>query len=118
MSGPTTEDVSDPVGTLKRVKAAEAQWEETLANARHTAEAAIQRMRVETEVVVKAALAEAQEARAIAVESAKAQGRGEADAIEAQGATEAQAITDSEAALPPARRAAVVKAVLGEFLPD
>ncbi|HTT73920.1 MAG TPA: hypothetical protein VMG99_07250 [Thermoplasmata archaeon] len=111
---------SDPASfeALKRVKAAESEWDQRLAAARQREGADLERLRAEADAAVRAAQAEAERARAAAVQAAKDAAEREATRIEGDGATAAADVARGAGKRPIDRKDAVLAAVLGEFAQD
>jgi len=100
---------------LKRVKAAEAEWDGRLAAARAQRAAVLERLRAETDAAVKAAQAEAEQERVAAVQRARADAERAASVLEAEGAAAAQAAASGVGKRPADRKDAILAAVLGAF---
>ncbi len=115
MSETSEPAASAGVDALRRVKATEQEWEQRLREAREGATASLERLRAETEAMVKAALAEAAARRTALVEAARDRAEREAKGIEAKGDADAAALEGSSATLPVPKRTAVLDAVLGRF---
>jgi vacuolar-type H+-ATPase subunit H len=100
---------------LRRIKAAETEWEQRLAADRAAAETALQRVRDETEAAVKAAQAEADRERALAIAGARATADEQAAAIVAEGEVAAEEAARGEGKRPADHKDEVLAVVLGEF---
>jgi vacuolar-type H+-ATPase subunit H len=106
------------IEALKRIKAAETEWDEKIARAREEAELALRQITEESEAMVKAAHAKADAARALAVQNARAGADREAETIVAEGAKAAAAAAQGAGKSPADRSADVLAAVLGSFGKD
>jgi vacuolar-type H+-ATPase subunit H len=106
------------VEALKRVKAAETEWEAKVTEARGHRDAALRRMREETDATIQAAVAEAERERASAVQAARAAAETEAAQILADGDHAAAAASHEDPKALAAKRAAILAAVLDGFGPD
>jgi len=106
------------VDALKRVKAAEAEWETRLAAARTQAEATLRELREEADAAVKAARAQVERERADRLERARAEAAGMAAAIVAEGEKDAQTAARGDGRRPSDKKDAVLAAVLGGFAAD
>jgi vacuolar-type H+-ATPase subunit H len=102
---------------LRRIKAAETEWDQRLATVRQATETSLQRLRDETDAAVKAAQAEADQERAQTVQAARADADREAARILADGAQAAAEAARGEGKHPADRKDAVLAAVLGDFAP-
>lgn len=114
-SPPTPADAGS-FEALKRVKAAENEWEAKLATAKHESEAALGRLRDETDTAVKAAQAQAEQERAAMVQRARADADREATTILAEGTRAAAEATRGEGKHPRDKKDPVLAAVLGGFV--
>lgn len=106
------------VDALKRVKAAETEWEAKVAEARAHRDEAFRRLRDETVAVMKAAHAEVEQERAAAVQAARAATEVEAARIVAEGDRAAAAAAREDPKLLVGKRAAILGAVLDGFAPE
>jgi len=106
------------IEALKRIKAAETEWEEKLASARQMTEATLRRLVEESDATVKATHTEADAARTLSVQRARAEADGEAETIVAEGAKAAAAAARGAGKRPAERSVAVLAAVLGSFGED
>jgi vacuolar-type H+-ATPase subunit H len=121
VSAPSPDSGRTDIGTidaLKRIKAAEAEWDEKIARAREDAAAQLRRLGEESDAMVKAAHAEAESTRTLAVQRARANADHEAAAIVAEGAEVATAAARGAGKRPADRAAEVLAAVLGSFRAD
>jgi vacuolar-type H+-ATPase subunit H len=106
------------IDALKRIKAAETEWDERIASARQETEAALRRLAEESDATVKAAHAEADGARSASVQRARANADREAETIVAEGAKAAEAAARGTGKRPADHSAEVLAAVLGSFGED
>jgi len=120
MTAETPPAPSDPAAldALKRIKAAEAEWDERLRTARRASTEALERRRAEAEAAEKAVAAEAETERARAVESARSSADAEARRIAADGEKAARGATSDEGKRPQDMEKKVLAAVLGSLGPD
>jgi vacuolar-type H+-ATPase subunit H len=115
-----TPPATDPavVGSLKQIKATEAEWDRRLAEAKAASALAVQRHREAAEAAVHA-VAQASEAdRAQAAERARSQAASEATAIVADGEAAAAKLRSDGKSLAEPRRREILGVVLGPFAPE
>jgi vacuolar-type H+-ATPase subunit H len=117
-SGATGRSDIGSIEALKRIKAAETEWDEKIANARQETEAALRRLAEEGDATVKATHAEADSARTLSVQRARADADREAETIVAEGAKAAAAAARGAGKRPADRSAEVLAAVLGSLSED
>jgi vacuolar-type H+-ATPase subunit H len=103
------------IEALKRIKAAENEWDGKTVRAREEMEAALRRLSEESGATVKAAHVEADSARTLAVQRARADADREAEAIVAEGTKAATAAAQGAGKRPADRSAQVLAAVLGSL---
>ncbi len=117
MSEPTAPAAPDAgtVEALKRVKAAESEWETKVGEARAHRDAAVRRWTDESAAAVQAAVAGADEERAQALQAARAAAEVEADRIRADGETAAEAAGREDPKQLAQKREEILAAVLGDF---
>jgi vacuolar-type H+-ATPase subunit H len=106
------------IEVLKRVKATEIEWDQKLVAARRESEESLARQREETAATLKAALADAEMARARALARARTDMEREVGAILTEGERAAQAAAQPEGKRPQDRPDQVLAAVLGTFVAD
>lgn len=105
------------IDTLRRIKAAEAEWEERLATARRGAETQLKLLADECAATVAAARAEAEAERARALEQARRDADLEAAGIVAEGERQAAEAREGTGKGVVERRREVLGVVLGPFAP-
>lgn len=115
--GPTPSDTA-ALDALKRIKAAEADWDERLRTARHASNEALERRRVDADATVKAVAAEAEAERSRSVEKARAAAEAEARTIVAEGEASARDAGSDKGKRPKDMEERVLDAVLGPLAPD
>ena len=115
-----TTELASPasVEALKRVKAAEAEWDARLTAARTESEATLRTLRAEADAAVKAAHAEGERERAERLERARVEAAGMAAAILADGQKAAEAAARGEGRRPADKKDAILSVVLGSFAKD
>jgi vacuolar-type H+-ATPase subunit H len=106
------------VEALKRVKAAETEWESRLATARKEAEVTLGRLAEEADAAVKAVRAEVERERTERIEHARVEAAGMAAAIVAEGEKDAETAARGEGRRPADKKDAILAAVLGGFAKD
>ena len=116
----TTEATAPPADTgtieaLKRIKAAEVEWDQRIAEAKREAARALERMRQETEAAVAAAHEQAERERTRAVEAARANADLEAQEILARGEREAATVLAGEGTGVAGKKEEILSAVLSSF---
>jgi len=111
-------NVSDSVAALKRVKAAETEWDARLTAARQANEAELRRLREEADAAVKAAQAEADRERADRLEHARAETAGLSAEILSDGQKAAEAAARGEGRRPADKKGAILDVILGSFGKD
>ena len=116
-NAPTPGD-SETIEVLRRVKAAESEWDTKLREARAGAEQAVRRAREEAEATLKAVAAEVEGERAHQLELAQVSAEAEAEAIRREGAKAADALRSGKERRSSGRADAIVEAVLGPFARD
>ncbi len=111
---------ADPavVGSLKRVKAAEADGERRLAEAKAASAAETQRHREAAEGALRAVAQAAEAERTQAAESARSQAASEATAIVADGEAAAAKLRGDGTSLAEPRRREILAVVLDPFVPE
>jgi vacuolar-type H+-ATPase subunit H len=112
------EALSPTVDALRRVKAAEGEWSQKVAEAKAHRDAAIARAREESEAAIRSAQAELERERAAALSLARTTADAEAARILADGDRAAEAVPAADPGASPARKAKVLGVVLGEFASD
>ena len=115
MSAPAATATPGAAEALRRIKETERSWEEKLATARREAESEQRQLSVDSAAAIKAALVEAEQARAGVVGAARAAAEREAEGIESAGAEEARSVTAAAKGLSAAQKEALLDAVLGEL---
>lgn len=100
---------------LKQVKEAEIMWESKVRDAAAARKAILDRLNAETDAIVKAERASAEESREIALRDARATADREAAKIVADGEKAAAAVRDGGGKRPADRRGSILDAVLGSF---
>jgi vacuolar-type H+-ATPase subunit H len=103
------------IDALKRVKAAETDYELKLRAARGAAESTLERLRAESDAAVKAAQATADQERAQAVEAARAEAERAAAEILAEGTRVAEAAARGEGKKAADKKDAILATVLAGF---
>ncbi|MGP8110300.1 MAG: hypothetical protein ACLQD9_06305 [Thermoplasmata archaeon] len=116
-AGPTPSDAA-ALDALKRIKAAEADWDERLRTARHASAEALERRRADADATVRAVATEAEAERSRAVERARAAAEAEARTIVAEGEATARDAASDKGKRPKDLEKRVLDAVLGPFAPD
>jgi vacuolar-type H+-ATPase subunit H len=106
------------IDALKRVRAAESEWEQKVAAAKQDAGEEIARRKTAAEASVKAARAAAEQQRAEKVQAARSEADREAIVILAEGAKAADAAAEGEGKRPADKADAILKAVLAGFTSD
>jgi len=109
---------SGSIEALKRVKAAEGEWDRRLAAAREESEKLLSELREEAESAVKSAELEAERDRSAKIEQARVETIAAAAAIIADGEKAAAKAERAEGRRPSDKRDAVLEAVLGGFAKD
>lgn len=115
MSGENGTTPGGAAEALKRIKAAEREWDAQLSSAKGRADEEAKRLEIESAAAVKSAQTEAERARYDAVQAARLVAEREAEEIESAGAREAGNLESSGRGIPAAKRPAVLDAILGEF---
>lgn len=110
-TGPDT----DTIDALKRIKAAEAEWDAKVAAARASADTTLKAAREATERAIVDARASADAERQRAVENARAMADLEARAIVADGERAAKSAADGAGKRPADRKDEILAALLGRF---
>lgn len=115
-----TADAAAPgsVDALKRVKAAEAEWDARVSAARTESETTLRQLREESDAAVKGALAEAEQVRSARLDQARAEVTSEVDAIVSEGEKAAELAARGEGRRPADKKDAILDAVLGSFGKD
>ncbi len=106
---------ADTIDALKRIKAAEAEWDAKVAAARANADAKLKTAREATERAIADARASAYAERQRAVENARAMADLEARAIVADGERAAKSAADGAGKRPADRKDEILAALLGRF---
>ncbi len=106
------------IDALKRVRAAETEWEQKLAAAKQEAGEAIARLKTAADAAVRAAQAAADEDRAATLQAARSEADREAIVILADGAKAADAAAEGAGKRPADKADAIVGAVLAGFASD
>jgi vacuolar-type H+-ATPase subunit H len=106
------------VEALKRVKAAETEWESRVSTARQEAEDSLQKLREESEAAIKAAQAEAERERTERLERARTEIASEAETILTTGQTAAAVALRGEGRRPTDKKGEILDTVLGSFKKD
>ena len=116
-SGASTTGSADSatIDALKRIKLAETEWEEKVAAARRDADAALKRLKEETDTLLSTARTEADTARSHAIDKARTEADAEANTIVREGERAAQKATDGAGKDLAARKSEVLAVVLGGF---
>jgi vacuolar-type H+-ATPase subunit H len=113
---PTSDEGS--IDALKRVRAAEIDWDQKVTAAKQEAGEAIAALRTAADAAVRAAQAAADQERAAKVQVARSEADREAITIVADGATAADAAAKGEGRQPADKADEILRAVLAGFLPD
>lgn len=106
------------IDALKRIKATETEWEEKVTSVRSDTEAALKRLKEETDALLAQARTEAETERTRTIEAARAGANAEAAKIVAEGERTARAATEGAGKGVAARKSEVLAVVLGGFLSD
>jgi vacuolar-type H+-ATPase subunit H len=106
------------IDALKRVRAAEMEWEQKVTNAKQDAGEEIARLKTAADEAVQAARASAEQARAAVVQTARSEADREAIVILADGAKAADAAAEGEGKRPADKADAILDAVLAGFTGD
>jgi vacuolar-type H+-ATPase subunit H len=106
------------IDALKRVRAAETEWEQKVTAAKQDAGEAIAELRTAADEAVRAAQADAEAKRAAKVQAARSEADREAVVILAEGAKAADAAAQGEGKRPADKADAILGAVLAGFTSD
>jgi vacuolar-type H+-ATPase subunit H len=106
------------IDALKRVRAAETEWEQKVTAAKQDAGEEIARIKTSADAAVKSAQAAAEQARAAKVQAARSEADREAIVILADGAKAAEAASQGEGKHPADKADEILGAVLAGFTSD
>lgn len=106
------------IDALKRVRAAETEWEQKVTAAKQDAGEEIARLKTSADDAVKAAQAAAEQQRTAKVQAARSEADREAIVILADGAKAADAAAEGEGKHPADKADAILAAVLAGFTSD
>jgi vacuolar-type H+-ATPase subunit H len=108
----------DSVEALKRVKAAENEWDARLSATRRNVDETLERLRAEAAAAVKETQIEAGRDRVARVVQARTETGTEAEAIVAEGRKAAEQALVGEGRRPADKKDAILEIVLGSFAKD
>jgi vacuolar-type H+-ATPase subunit H len=106
------------IDALKRVRAAEIDWDQKAAAAKQEAAESIAALRTAADAAIRAAQAAADQERAAKVQAARSEADREAIAILAEGVKAAEEAAKGEGRQPTDKADEILRAVLAGFIPD
>jgi vacuolar-type H+-ATPase subunit H len=106
------------IDALKRVRAAEMEWDQKVKDAKEAAAQEIARLRADSDAAVKAAQSAADADRASKLQAARSEADREAVGILADGAKEAERATEGEGKHPADHTDDILRVVLSGFTSD
>jgi vacuolar-type H+-ATPase subunit H len=118
MSAAAAPPAEGSIDALKRVRAAETEWEQKVAAAKQDAGEAIAALKTSADAAIKSAQADTEQQRSAKIQAARSEADREAIVILADGAKAADAAAEGEGKRPADRADAILDAVLAGFTSD